>query len=235
MAGANLQRAYVLHLKPYTDSKKLVRLFSYDEGCLDAVARPSKRWPALEPFIPFLCHVSGKTQGLKNLRAAEIQDSTPRLQGHALFCALYLNELLARALPVGQAVQSIFEAYEETIKKLEGSHADAALLQVLLRRFEFSLLRELGFAVELLSCANGSKVINSCTAFYTFRLGFGFIPCALHEQNSTNPTLFHGEVLHAIAEQQWSSRSLSAAKRLSRLALPMLIGSEPLKARELFV
>ncbi|WP_096087265.1 DNA repair protein RecO [Agaribacterium haliotis] len=231
MGFSDAQQAYVLHLRNYTDSKKLVSLFSYETGVLNCVARPSKRWPALQAFQPMLVHVSGKS-GLKNLRSVESGPTAAPLSGQSLYCAFYLNELLLRALAQEQAQPLLYRAYEESLQKLSEVQLQPQLQQILLRRFEFCLLAELGFALDFERSADGSIIADS-RARFRFEPGRGFCP----EYNSAprkDIRYFSAEQLGAIAEQRWSSESLRAAKALVRLALPQLIGHEPLKARELF-
>ena len=222
------QLAFILHLRDFTDSKKLVTLFSREQGLFTAVARPAKRWPALQPFQPLLVSFFGK-QNLKNLRSVEASDYHAALTGRSLFCAMYLNEVLCRALSEAQAVEHVFDVYRQTLVKL-GAADSKDILQVLLRRFELSLLHELGFGIDLLQCGNGTKVHQSAESYYQFELGRGLMPSVM----TAAEAVLNGRDLHAIANEDWQASSLAAAKRLCRQALVAVIGTQPLKSRELF-
>jgi DNA repair protein RecO (recombination protein O) len=77
--------------------------------------------------------------------AAEWLGAYRPLKGQALICGFYLNELLLKLTVRDDPHEQLFQAYEETLATL----GQGGELSPVLRRFEMSLLRELGYAVIL--------------------------------------------------------------------------------------
>ncbi len=82
---------------------------------------------------------------LGTLTAADQVASPPALQGQALYCGLYLNELLMRLLHRGDPHAEVFERYRHVLSEL----ASEAAPQPLLRVFEKHLLEAIGYAMLL--------------------------------------------------------------------------------------
>src|SRR5689334_4993699 len=98
----------------------------------------------LLPFQPLLVSWSGRRE-LRTLTRAEWRGGDAPLRGQALICGFYLNEPLPKLLPRDDAHEDLFGVYETTLAGLAMGEDPSALL----RRFEISLLRELGYAVIL--------------------------------------------------------------------------------------
>jgi DNA repair protein RecO (recombination protein O) len=82
---------------------------------------------------------------LGTLTAADQVASPPALQGQALYCGLYLNELLMRLLHRGDPHAEVFERYRHALSEL----ASESPPQPLLRLFEKHLLEAIGYAMLL--------------------------------------------------------------------------------------
>lgn len=229
-----LVEGYVLHRRHLTDSKNLIYLFSVQFGRFTAVFRESKRRPSPSPFTKYAFDVSGR-QGLKNLRSAEPISSLQLSQGRPLFCGIYLNELVMRLIPEHQAHDDIARVYEKTVEGL-GVSESAHVQEVLLRRFEFTLLRELGLGVNFNRDYDQVPILSDSNEYYRYETGLGFCRQQLIGDASglDGQNLYTGDVIRAVAEQQWNGASLKAAKRLTRTALNSLLGDKPIKARDLF-
>jgi len=144
-----LEPAYVLHSRPFRESSLIVEAFSRGHGRVAVVARgaksPRSRWRSvLQPFRPLLLGWIQKSE-LGTLTAADQVASPPALQGHALYCGLYLNELLMRLLHRGDPHAEVFERYRHVLSEL----AAEAPPQPLLRLFEKHLLEAIGYALLL--------------------------------------------------------------------------------------
>lgn len=142
------QPAYLLHSRPYRDTSMLVDFITCDFGRVSAVARgvrspKSKTRASLQPFIPLLINLSGKSE-LKTLVQVESRNNGFNLKHRALFAAMYLNELLVRLLHKQDADTEIYSLYEITLQNLL-QHAE---IEPVLRVFELTLLELLGYGID---------------------------------------------------------------------------------------
>ena len=223
-------RAYVLHVRRYTDSKNIVSFIAETTGRTSCVVRVSKKAAPLQPFVSYEIAYSGKGS-LKTLASADQTERFDLPPGRPTYCGMYLNELLVKLLPELESHDALLSAYQETLKKL--TVADNAQIQeILLRRFEFTLLDEFGLGFHFDRCADFSEIEASDEAEYKFVAGEGFVQVA--PALSQYAITFTGSALSEIAREEWTVQSLRAAKALSRLALRPLLGYQELKARELF-
>ena len=149
MSRIQLEPAYVLHSRPFRETSLIVEAFSRGHGRVAVVARGAKssrsRWRnVLQPFRPLLLGWTQKSD-LGTLTAADQVASPPALQGQALYCGLYLNELLMRLLLRGDPHAEVFERYRHALSEL----ASESPPQPLLRLFEKHLLEAIGYAMLL--------------------------------------------------------------------------------------
>lgn len=143
------ERAYVLHTYPFRDTSVIVEAFTRNHGRVGLVARGAKRAksalrPALLAFQPLSIAWSGRGE-LRTLTRAEWIGGTRMLIGVAMLCGYYLNELLLKLLHRDDPHETLFDAYAEALALL----ATSANAEAILRRFEITLLREIGYALEL--------------------------------------------------------------------------------------
>ena len=233
--GPDSEKGFILHTRQFSDSKKILVAFTRAHGRISFVLRQSKKAPKPKNFTECLFSWIGRSD-LKTLTDFEELGSPILNVGRSLFCGIYLNELCIRLLVENQQNEQAFDQYSETITKLRKCGDDSKLMEVLLRRFEFSLLSSLGLAINFSHCVNG-ELIASGTRYFKYEPQMGFqVVHKDHEYalDSSNARFFFEKDLTDIREQQWSSSALRAAKRLSRLALAPLLGEKPLKSRELF-
>lgn len=229
-----LQPAFIIHTRSYRDTSLLVDFFTLHHGRLRAVvkgARASTKQarlnrPTMQPFNPLLVRFGGRGS-LKNLYQSEPAGSAITLMGDRLFSALYLNELLMRLLPEDQEDAALFALYQQSLLALSTDES----IEFTLRQFEFTLLRAMGYGVNLMTESHSDKPIR-CNQPYRFIADQGFECCST---NMMGKNIFTGEELIAIRQQSKSTKALQAAKRLCRQALAFHLGGKPLKSRELFV
>lgn len=231
----SLERAYVLHLRRYTDSRVIVDFFTQNHGVVRAVARqPGKRDRAkFEPFQSLLIRCVG-TSELKSLRECERVDEKARiLLGPQLFCGMYINELLQRLIHVDEPFLDLFKFYEATIYALENSLSKSEI-EVVLRRMEFFLLEQLGFAVDLRYCGDSGEEV-APDRWYFYEHGHGLREYVGKDDLQRKSLCVPGIYIHALAQQVFDDETvLRAAKRITRQALGPLLGARPLKSRDLF-
>jgi len=225
----NLQRCFVLHRRPYSESSLILDVFSEEYGRITmmskgARSRRSTLKGALQPFTPLLMKWSGNG-GMKTLRQAESISLGLPLHGISLYSALYVNELLDRVIENETPYPALFHDYLHVLTEL----AQTENPEPALRRFELALLDALGYGVDFMHCAGSGELVEPDMT-YRFREQKGFI-ASVRNDNLT----FLGNELIAIAERRFINKEqLKAAKRFTRIALKPYLGVKPLKSRELF-
>lgn len=151
--------AYVLHAMPYRETSLLVQVFSRQHGRVALIAKGAKRRgsalrSALVYFAPLSLNWSGLGE-VKTLTRVEWAGGLPPVPGKHLLSAYYLNELILRLLAREDAHPRVFEAYESTIADLA---SDSSAVGEGLRRFEWQLLKDIGYAPALDHTHKGEAV-----------------------------------------------------------------------------
>jgi len=229
----NLQPAYVMHSRPYRDSSVLLDVFTAEYGRVGMVARgtrrPSRKGSGaalLQPFVPLLLSFSGRSE-LKTLVATEPAQGLFALRGECMFSGMYMNELLVRLLHRNDAHPTLFAAYDQALKALAGNGAADAVL----RRFEFTLLDELGYGFDPGADGASGQAIDA-KLWYRYAPGVGLVVC--HDAATCASPVFAGSDLLVMASGEFSGAVRLTAKRLLREALAVHLGDMPLRSRELF-
>jgi DNA repair protein RecO (recombination protein O) len=132
--------------------------------------------------------------------------------------------------------KSLYKSYQDALVSLQGDEN----IEIVLRRFELSLLSELGYGINLESDCHSHEPIESAKSYrFTPDIGFELSQESSHGGTSvggSNTRLFLGEHIQAIQQLQLDDSDASrAAKRLLRLALNAHLGEKPLMSRSLFV
>lgn len=219
---ATLQPGFLLHHSDYSDSSRICRFLTRDHGRVSLFARGARRpgsglRGALRPFTPLLVSWSGGTDG-GTLTAAEATDFRPVIPPQRLLSGFYLNELVLKLLPEAEPSEGLFAAYLLAVSGLAESTGE----EIVLRRFEFALLGELGYAPDY----SGLEP----EGVYDYRPGLGF------RRRSDAGAGLRGADLVAIAEDRLDSPSaLRAAKRLAREALEHCLDGRGLRSREVLL
>jgi len=244
MNADTLEPAYLLHLRRYRNTSALTEILTANHGRLGAVAKGvfSKGKHAqqlrsqLQLATPLLVAMSGRSE-LKSLTHLESvghaliphagAESGTQATGNALYCVMYLNELLVRLLPVQLACPSLFASYQVALEHLS-RHENP---EIVLRRFELQLLDTLGYGIDFSFESDGEQVIRT-DGCYRFLPATGFVR---QPQAGGQADEFVGRDLLAIGASVFESEStLRAAKRLMRLAINHHLNGRPLNSRALF-
>ncbi|MEA3250441.1 MAG: DNA repair protein RecO [Pseudomonadota bacterium] len=219
------QPAYLLHKRPYRETSALVDLLSLEHGRVRAVAQGvqragSKSRSRLQPFAPLHVTWSGNNE-LKRLRLMESGGSASLLAGEGLLCGLYANELLTRLLPPLLPAAEVFAFYSALLGELPTPARRAGAL----RRLEVTLLETLD--AEPVFRDLDERELDP-QARYVYRVA------QRHFQLADDPSGIDGRTLRLLAQGDWASPGLAGvAKSLTRAALAPLLGSTPLRSREL--
>jgi len=220
--------AFVLHSRPWRETSLIVDVLSRHHGRVGLVARGARRQTSslktrLIPFQPLALSWFGKSQ-LRTLHAAEWQGGGLMLRGHALMCGFYLNELLLRLLPEGDAHAGLFDLYASTLTALN----EQSDVEPVLRRFELDLLSELGYAQPLGHLADGAKL--EPARRYSYEYGHGVIAARREESG------YSGKTLLDLAKGDLSDpATLLEGKILMRTLLAHYLGEKPLATRQLLI
>ena len=239
-----LQPAYVLHQRPYRNTSALLELFTPEHGRVGVVARGVRgakpRWRGLmQPFQPLL--VSWNLRGeLGTLTEAEAQGVALTLPPQFIASGFYLNEVLLRLLHRHEAQLELFGCYDVALRRMAGLESAASeskrQLEILLRRFEISLLHHLGYGL-VLDCdvKSGLPVQSEQTYGYQWERGPVLINAEANaEVSDQNGLQISGSTLRALANDNLSTdKNLREAKQLLRTVLSHYLGPKPLQSRQL--
>ena len=225
------QPGYVLHSYPYQETSLIVELYTREFGRIGVVAKGAKRphsplRSVLMPFHALTLDWSGKSE-LKTLRTAEWRGAFRMLQGRALICGFYLNELLLKLLHRDDPHDALFDAYEQTLQALlEGAeHA------VVLRCFEKRLLSELGYALILDREADTQRPLEAQRK-YQYIIDHGPVP-AVAQQNGLE--LLGQTLIDMNNDCYQSAVTLQQSKTLMRMLIARYLGNQVLHSRQLLM
>ncbi|MCF6282993.1 MAG: DNA repair protein RecO [Candidatus Polarisedimenticolaceae bacterium] len=225
-----LYECYILHRRDYRNSSLLLEIFSKELGRFPAIAKGvksnrSKKQGELQCFHPLQLGLAGRGE-IRNITTIDSERRPYMLTGTALYCGLYLSELLMRMTARNDPHPVLFEQYEQTLAEL----AQGALLDHALRYFEIGMLETLGYGL-LLNCQATGEPLQP-DLHYHYKIEHGPVPVTGQRRDrstlrgSTLLALSRAEPLERVAAQE--------AKRLMRSVLAHYLGTKPLKSRELF-
>jgi DNA repair protein RecO (recombination protein O) len=209
----------------------VVETFTRAHGRIGMVARGAKRPRSvlrgnIMAFQPLALSWSGRGE-LRMLLRAEWQGGQPRLQGKALLCGFYLNELMLKLLPREDAHENLFLDYQAALARL----AQEAEPDAVLRRFEKSLLRELGYALSLDRDSESGEPIDPGKS-YAYLLDRG--PVALNGVAHGGLVLAGKTLLDIVCDEYRDPVTLQQAKALMRLLISHRLEEKTLNSRRIF-
>lgn len=219
--------AWVLHKQWSGDTSARVSFYTRESGlihCLCKGGRTPKKQALLQAFTPLWLSVDERYD---RFYAKTIESISPSLQleGHSLFSALYVNEILYYALSPHYPDALLFDAYLSTLNGLALAK-DQRTLESLLRRFEWTLLKACGYSFSLTQEAGTDHLIAEHLC-YQFIAGEGFV---VHSEGIPGPHIL------ALAQDNLDEADyLKSAKIIMRKAIDHLLGGREIKARALYV
>lgn len=223
--------AFVLHTRPWKETSLILELLTRSHGRIPAVAKGARRphsqlRPVLLPFQPILVTYAGKGE-VRLVHAVEWQGGIPQLTGVALMCGFYLNELLMAALARDDAHESLFDAYHSAIRELGVARFHSGVL----RRFETSLLAELGYGLLLETEGDTGEAIAPATRYrYIPERG----PVPFDPAADVEAVTVAGKTLLDMAAGDYSDPvTVAESKRLMRTLINHHLGNPELHSRQL--
>lgn len=228
------QRAFVLHLYPYSETSLIVDVFSRDHGRLALLARGARRPRSamrglLMAFQPLELGWFGAGE-VKTLAKAEWIGGMPLLGGRCLLLGYYLNELLVKMLPREDPHGVLFDAYSAALHALAHGGADAPEL----RRFEKTLLKELGYGMTLdREAITGDQIM--AQAQYAFQVERGPVRKVGAGDTATMNVLRGKTLLDMVADDYTDPQTRLESKVLMRQLIAHHLGGKPLQSRRVFM
>ena len=222
--------AFLLHTYPFSETSLIIEVFTRDHGRLALLARGARRPRAalrsvLLAFQPLELGWFGGGE-VKTLAKAEWLGGIPFLHGEGLLLGYYLNELLLKLLPREDAHALLFDAYATALSAL----ARGATGVVELRRFEKTLLVELGYGPTLERDIEGQSIRAENRYYYLIEKGV--VPA----DGEMNGLLLAGGTLLGMAADDYSDpRTLAESKQLMRQLLTHYLNGQPLQTRRVFI
>ncbi len=210
-----MQQLQVLHFQVLGEQDWLLDTFSVERGRQKLILKRPLVSPDL--FIEYQCDWLQKTDW-PNIKAWQPKKRW-NLDSTALYCGLYLNELLVALLPLAEPLPSLFKTYQNTLQALSENQWSEPWL----RMFEWQLLQQLGYGFSWQLDHQSQAIIPQ--SFYQFLPATGFVKA---------DSGFSGNDIIAFAQGSKEIRVWQLAKRIFRLALDELL-PKPLCSRELFI
>lgn len=235
MKKVHLQPAYVLHRRPYRETSYLVDVFTPEHGRLTVVAKSVRQ-------------AKSATQGL-------LEPFVPLLiswSGKAELMSLtsveargevrrLQGECLFAGFYLNELIMSLLERWDahpglyQAYEKAIRALQEKKLEEKVLRSFEKCLLEELGYGL-LPTAKHELESTFTPENYYRFMPDQGFLLSELGDQAQAKSNIFSGRSLLAIAREDWLDEAvLSDAKRLMRFVLTPLLGGKEIFSRKLFV
>ena len=222
-------KGFVLHSRRFRENSRIIEFFTEDYGRVAVVARVSRKKNAantskFQPFRELALQWRGKSE-LQNLQQAdELQYFD--LRSPANICGLYCNELIFYLTSKFIPLHSLYAVYLRTLQRLGATDS----FQPVLRQFEFTLLEELGYGLDLESDhLTGAMLTEASEYFFHPALGL----------SANNPghgcILISGAVVAALRDQDFSQQSTAkAVKMVLGSAIDNLLDGRALRSRQLF-
>jgi len=224
------REAFVLHTYPYRETSLLVDVFARGFGRVSMVARAARSPRSalrgvLLAFQPLALSWFGKGE-VRTLARAEWLGGHPRLQGEALMCGFYVNELLVRLLPREDPHDALFAHYRDALARL-GSGGDSPGA---LRSFERALLKELGYAMTLERESVSGRAIDPAKSYrYDPERG------PIEANGADGDSVVSGRTLLDMARDDYSDpQTQQQSKALMRMLIGHRLENQPLRSRQIF-
>ncbi|MFM0322878.1 DNA repair protein RecO [Caballeronia glebae] len=226
------QPGFVLHSYPYRETSLIIDVFSREHGRVALVAKGAKRPHSalrgvLQTFQPLGLSWTGKGE-VRTLTTAEWVGGMLPLAGDALLCGFYVNELLVKFCAREDAHPALFNHYVLTLSRLAHDEPAAQVL----RSFECVLLRETGYAMNLMRTVTRQPVV--ADSRYVFDPDRG-----VREVSDDLPPqwpVISGQTLIDMERDDYTNPQTAAqGKTLMRFLLNHYLGGAPLATRQILI
>jgi len=226
-AKETMKKLFVLQRQPIGEHQFLLDIFSAEQGRLSVVT--PKRSSKQNFYIPDCfqqCQADWRPgEDWPNIKVLQLQQSY-ELADSALYCGLYLNELLVRLLSRHEPLPLLFQVYRSVLMGLEQGGA----AEPWLRLFEHQLLQQLGYGVCWQYDSLQRPIDRKLS--YRFNAQDGFVLHGAGQYSGADIHAFN-VWLQNFSQLPGSVSVWQMAKQVLRLSLENIL-ERPLVSRELF-
>ncbi len=218
------QPGYILRRRDWRDTSLILDVLTREHGCISLLAkgaRRASRRACYEPFVALSLSWSGRAE-LKTLTG--IESETLDVDAANYLLLLYVNELIAALLPRHDANDAIFDAYSELLARARRPIGEPEL-----RRFELTLVRQLGYFPDISRDAESGAGIDPA-ASYRFELDAGFIAC----DAAAGDAVLGRTVLDWLDERYDAAPVRQLASAVLRATIDCNLHGKTLKSREVY-
>lgn len=228
-----LQPAIILRHRQYRETSLILDLFTRDYGIVEVIARgvrqkKSKTAGLLQPFKTLSVSYRGRSD-LKTLTYVEWQADQIHLNGLALYCGFYVNELMGLFLHKHDPHPDVYYDYLACLIRLNQpppiSFTPAMQLEMALRLFEINLMQHIGLALLTEYDARTEAPINPAAQYYV-HAELGVVE---HVDGAVS-----GKTIQAIHDKCFNDvQALTEAKQIMRYVINFHLQGRPLKSRDI--
>jgi len=208
--------AFPLRSLKHSESSKIITFFTEAEGMVSLMAKGARKAKPIVPYDTFslmnVVYRSKATREIQLLTSAELVDGfLPIRDNFAKSAAAFaFCELVLRTQIAGDANVPLFHLLVESLKGLAAAPANS---QNYLWFFQMGLIRNLGFGLELNTCAVcGKSTTDFAPEEIRFSFEYGSPICKDCLPENAGPFTLHLETLKAL--QFISSKELDKSARL---------------------
>lgn len=226
---------YILHTRKFGDTSLILDVLRADDiresFICRGVFRPRSRFSGLLKPFTALSFETLRRRGMPLITEATLLSNAPFSDPKAMYCGIYLNELLTYLLKAHDAHEGIYQRYHEAIESLKRDTA----IEPTLRCFERDLLSLLGYGLELEYDSETGETIQP-DSWYDYRLELGPIRCS-QSMSSQERVGYRvsGATLQALARGSLkASQERFEAKGLLRYVMNFHLEGRRLRSRDLF-
>lgn len=213
-----LVEAFVLHIRKYKETSLIVEFFTKTSGRITCIAKGARRRKSnfsgiLQPFVPLLISWKGRTELQTLIYAEQSRGSLDNL-GRNVFSGYYINELLLKTIAKEDPHISLFEHYEYFLQSL---NLEIDKVEFAIRVFEDTLVRELGYNLELDIDSSGKKIVSDKFYNYIYEQGF---------EESDKDDALKGSSILSLYNRVYEKSASTDLKRLMRTVLRRIIDKD---------
>lgn len=226
------ETGWILHTQPWRETSLIVQVFSRGHGRVALVAKGAKRpgsamRGALMTFQPLSLDWSGGGE-VKTLVRCDWRGGWMQLGGQALFCGYYTNELILKLTAREDPHPGLFDAYERFLTGITSGRALAPLL----RAFELTLLKELGYGLMLAADCDGQPFQAAEPYLYLPERGPRRVAAT---DRTTDGIPVQGQTLLDLAAGEFTGiTTLAESQRLLRGLIEHQLAGQVLQSRRIF-
>lgn len=220
-------KGYLIQKRAFKNNSLIVTLFSEKGELISGIIYQGQK-KKLVLFQQYYISLYER-EGLSLISKLEALEPAYSLNGEALFCALYVNEIIGRLAKGLSDSAEVYEAYQNTLQSL--SQCSELEFEYFLRHFELIFLKSLGYGLDFQTDSQGSPI--QAMKSYVFKLGEGFIET--YDNSTQQLSLTKGSNILLLAQQPLSNiETQKVAKWLNRQIFNELLEGKALVSRQLF-